>query len=206
MKLTPLFFSSLIASAGLHAALVVSPYSTDLTLFGSTGSVMSVKLENKAEDVVTPEKRKTFEKKSEIKPKIEPKQKSTTQKNKLVKPTEIISQKKTVEDKPAYFQEKQQAESRAHVISIIYKELQPYFSYPKLAVRRNWQGKVLLSLQVTSSGHIKKIQIAKSSGYNLLDQAAIKALSKIENLPYTSNWLATDIELNLPIIYKLTKG
>ena len=205
MKLTPLFLSCLIASVGFHAALMVSPYSSDITLFGATESVMSVKLETKAEDIATPEKNDISEKKVAIKPKVEPKQKSTTQ-NKLAKATENIIQKKPVEDKSAYLQEKQQAESRARVISIIYKELQPYFSYPKQAVRRNWQGKVLLSLQVTSSGQIKRIQITKSSGYNLLDQAAIKALRRIENLPYASNWLATDIELNLPIIYKLTKG
>ena len=99
-----------------------------------------------------------------------------------------------------------QNESRARVISIIYKELKQHFNYPALAQKRNWQGKVELSLRVTSSGKIENIQINNSSGYNILDQAAISSLLKVGNLPKISSWLPYDINLKLPVIYRLTEG
>jgi len=213
MKLTPPFITATIVSMAIHAAVVVPSYSNNILLPGSTGSIIAVKLEEKKDNLVNPETKKTSDKKTYIKPEAESKQTAQKKQNKLVTMSaasaytaENITHKVANKNKIQQQKKKSHAESKAKVASIIYKELKQHFTYPKLAVYRNWQGKVLLSLRVTPAGHIKKIQLTKSSGYNLLDQAAIESLSMIKNLPHTSTWLKTDIELKLPIIYKLTEG
>jgi len=89
--------------------------------------------------------------------------------------------------------------------SIIKTELSKHFYYPKSAQRKNWQGLVILSFTILPTGDIDLIQINKSSGYSLLDNAAINALVQIKRNKdlsialngYTLNQL-------LPVNYKLT--
>lgn len=49
-------------------------------------------------------------------------------------------------------------------------------NYPSTARRRGYQGTVTLEVMVTESGSVQKINIFKSSGYTVLDKAAIKAV------------------------------
>lgn len=208
MKFSSPIMLFIFASAGIHAGIVMtSNNASNITLPGSTGSVMEVKLEEKKYAIIKAENKENSQTKTKLKKKPKIQQNDIAKKiASSANAPENITQKKTEENKTEHNQEKQHAESRAQVISIIYKELKQRFTYPKLAVRRNWQGKVLLSLRVSPSGHIKKIQLAKSSGYSILDQAAINAISNIGNLPHTSTWLNGDIELKLPVIYKLSEG
>lgn len=187
----------MLASAGVHAGLVMTSYnSTDITLPGSTGSVIAVKI-NKVEPVSKKSSKKVTQSK-------------TSQKNKKIAPN-LKKNKKHPQDDPASHHslaknEHQQAESKARVISIIYNKLSQHFIYPKLAQKRNWQGKVLLSLRVSSNGKINNVKINRSSGYSVLDQAAVNSLMKIGNLPQLSSWLPYEIDLNLPVVYQLTEG
>ena len=103
-------------------------------------------------------------------------------------------------------QKKTNTISKAHVISIIYKRLNNHFKYPRIAQRRNWQGQVLLAFRLSRDGNIKNIKINHSSGYNVLDQAAIVALQKIGQLPQVTSWLNDGIDIQIPIIYQLTEG
>ncbi|RMH12710.1 MAG: energy transducer TonB [Gammaproteobacteria bacterium] len=86
--------------------------------------------------------------------------------------------------------------------------LQPYFHYPKLAQRRNWQGTVILSVHIDSSGHFKQIQIDQSSGHLILDRSAKRSLQRLAVLPDISRWLGqkTGLKTQLPIRYQLTEG
>lgn len=87
---------------------------------------------------------------------------------------------------------------------ILHEELSRHFYYPAIAQRRNWQGEVLIEFTVTSNGDITKIHINTSSGYKVLDNAAIDALSKInsgDKLLLALN--GHNIEKSLPIVYAL---
>jgi TonB family protein len=48
--------------------------------------------------------------------------------------------------------------------------------YPRLARRRGWEGTVYLSIRITPEGQVHKVKIAQSSGYELLDRAALEAV------------------------------
>lgn len=94
--------------------------------------------------------------------------------------------------------------SRTKVIAQIKNKLNESFYYPRLAQRKNWQGKVILAFLVNTSGEISHIKVAHSSGFSVLDNAALKAMSKIEYL--TSISLNKEMNIQLPVIYKLFEG
>ena len=188
----PILLFSFI-SMGLHAAVAILFNSSSvISLPQSEGSVMTLKLEN--EKAI---KKSTYatEKTANLLPskeltKISPAMNDVSVINKKIQTTKI----------------EHTSLSKARIVSILHKELRQQFKYPKLAQRRNWQGKVILSLHITSNGVIENIEINNSSGYNVLDQAAINSLTKLGALPTTSTWLALDVDLLIPVIYQLTEG
>ena len=50
--------------------------------------------------------------------------------------------------------------------------------YPARAVRRGWQGRVILDVEVLPSGKTGLVHIAMSSGYPVLDKSAQNAVKK----------------------------
>ncbi|ADC88807.1 TonB family protein [Thermocrinis albus DSM 14484] len=53
-----------------------------------------------------------------------------------------------------------------------------YLSYPPLAKRMGWEGKVILRIVLDKEGKLLDLTIQKSSGYQLLDQAALEAVER----------------------------
>lgn len=51
-------------------------------------------------------------------------------------------------------------------------------SYPMVARRMGWQGRVVLNVEVLASGLPGQIDVHQSSGHDVLDKAALKAVSK----------------------------
>ncbi len=49
-------------------------------------------------------------------------------------------------------------------------------AYPSTARRRGWEGEVRLLVTVTATGRVSKITIAHSSGYQILDRAAVSSV------------------------------
>lgn len=82
----------------------------------------------------------------------------------------------------------------------------PYFQYPRLARKRGWQGTVELGLHVSSSGKLSNIRVMQSSGYRVLDLAAIKSLQQLGTLPEMENWLTQGYSGVFPIRYELIDG
>ncbi|HKJ10411.1 MAG TPA: energy transducer TonB [Gammaproteobacteria bacterium] len=82
--------------------------------------------------------------------------------------------------------------------------LQRYFHYPPLARARGWQGKVVLSLRINGNGKISRLKVARSSGYPVLDRAALRSLKQVRRLPQAAAWLhGRDVEMELPVRYQL---
>lgn len=62
----------------------------------------------------------------------------------------------------------------------------PPISYPVAAIKENAYGKVTLGALISENGDITKIKVVKSSGYHILDEAAIKWFSKLKFRPALS--------------------
>ncbi len=72
-------------------------------------------------------------------------------------------------------------------------------SYPDMARRMGWQGKVLLSFVITDNGSVRAFKIIQSSGYIVLDKSAIKTVRDTAPFPRPPG----EAQLVIPITYHL---
>jgi protein TonB len=76
--------------------------------------------------------------------------------------------------------------------------------YPRIAIRRNWQGLVLVRMVMLDNGNIQSIAIEKSSGYEVLDNEAIKMIERAKPLPKPPDILAGDeVNIYVPVSFAL---
>ena len=69
--------------------------------------------------------------------------------------------------------------------------------YPNQARQNNQQGSVLLMYFVDESGLVDKMQLLKSSGHSLLDNEALRVLSRQQYLPGQSGWYKHRVDFRL---------
>jgi len=84
--------------------------------------------------------------------------------------------------------------------------LTQHFSYPLRARQRGWEGEVLLGFQVDKNGRLGNVHLARSSGYSLLDEYALAALTQIKNITLFDEHSFPSMELQLPVLYQLREG
>jgi protein TonB len=77
--------------------------------------------------------------------------------------------------------------------------------YPESARRRHQEGLVLLAVKVTAQGHAERVEIKKSSGFPLLDSAALQAVREWEFEPARIGSLALESEIEVPLRFELTR-
>lgn len=93
---------------------------------------------------------------------------------------------------------------RAAVENRVMEALQARFSYPALARRRGWEGRVLLRLDLDATGHIDRVAIEHSSGYRVLDRAALEALRNLVGEGPLAEGITQPLEgLRIPVVYRL---
>lgn len=79
--------------------------------------------------------------------------------------------------------------------------------FPPLARQRGWEGEVWLSFRLNQLGVIDNIQVARGSGFAILDQNAVDTLRRVGNIERSASWLPHDsIDVSLPVIYALSEG
>ena len=77
--------------------------------------------------------------------------------------------------------------------------------YPELAKQMRQEGLVLLTVDVDRKGVPITVEIKQSSGYHLLDQAAIKAVSHWKFHPGSMGDIAVDSMVIVPVRFRLEK-
>lgn len=75
--------------------------------------------------------------------------------------------------------------------------------YPGMARKRGFEGKVILRVRVLSSGNPEELEIKNSSGYEILDEAALKAVEKWKFKPATRGGKPVDSWVEIPIRFEL---
>ncbi len=81
----------------------------------------------------------------------------------------------------------------------------PAPEYPELARQMRQEGLVLLEVDVDRQGAPIKVEIIKSSGFRLLDQAAFKAVSHWKFQPGSVGNIPVESTVTVPIRYRLEK-
>ncbi len=100
-----------------------------------------------------------------------------------------------------------EASIRARIQARLVKALHANFSYPLLARRKGWQGLVKLQLRIEPDGRLSHIELIGSSGYAVLDKAALDSTYRIQAVSEAATWLHnTALEVQLPVEYRLVNG
>lgn len=81
------------------------------------------------------------------------------------------------------------------------------FSYPRFAVKRGWEGTVELGMRIEANGRLSNVHIVKTSGYTILDKAALSTLTETNYIKGLEAWLAGNyFDTTLPVKYELVGG
>jgi len=76
--------------------------------------------------------------------------------------------------------------------------------YPRLARQLGQEGLVILSVEIDEKGLARDVKIAKSSGYKLLDDAAVKTVQGWIFIPATKKGQPVPSQVEIPVRFKLT--
>lgn len=79
-------------------------------------------------------------------------------------------------------------------------------SYPVVARRLGWQGKVLVSVEVLADGHAGQVILQRSSGHPVLDEAALSAIKGWHFNPARHAGLAVDKWFLIPVPFVLKES
>lgn len=77
--------------------------------------------------------------------------------------------------------------------------------YPLEARRNGWEGVVLLNVSVNNLGYSTRVDIVKSSGYEVLDNAAAKTIKEWKFRPAKLGSLAVESSVQIPIRFEIEK-
>jgi protein TonB len=76
--------------------------------------------------------------------------------------------------------------------------------YPRLALMRRWQGTADLKLQIAADGNLKSLTVAHSSGFEILDDQAMKMVRDSMPLPTLPDALrGREFAIDIPVAFKL---
>ena len=75
--------------------------------------------------------------------------------------------------------------------------------YPAKARQNGWEGLVVLHVQVSPNGHPRKLEIEQGSGYDILDQSAVNAVSEWVFRPAEVAGIAIGSSVRVPVRFKL---
>lgn len=82
----------------------------------------------------------------------------------------------------------------------------PKPDYPRIAKRYGYEGLVVLNVFVMESGSVGKVELRRSSGYDVLDNSALDAVRKWIFIPGKKNGRAVSSWVVVPIRFDLTNG
>jgi protein TonB len=92
------------------------------------------------------------------------------------------------------------AGERDRRIAIIQDRIQQALVYPRRARRRGIQGTVHVQFDLSESGRVRTLMVARSSRERLLDRASMETVRRAQPFPYVEGSLV------VPVVFQLTGG
>lgn len=104
--------------------------------------------------------------------------------------------------------EQSRQEADRHLRNSILELVASNLKYPPLARRKGWQGIVILELRIEADGRISRLHVNATSGYPVLDRAAVESL-QLASVTQAGQWLDGEaVDILVPVEYRLvdTRG
>jgi TonB family protein len=73
--------------------------------------------------------------------------------------------------------------------AVIESQIERAKNYPRFARERGIQGVVRVRFKLKPSGDVDQVEIASSSGFDVLDAASVKTVYRASPMPYVNGWL-----------------
>lgn len=89
------------------------------------------------------------------------------------------------------------------LLNILHKVISEKQIYPQTAIELHQSGTVKIGFTLTPTGELKKIFIAKSSGHNVIDEAAIAAAESVSSVPEAKSYLQHDEMFMVDVVFIL---
>ena len=83
-------------------------------------------------------------------------------------------------------------------LAAIQRRIQAVLVYPPLARRRRTEGTASVAFEIGADGRARRVAVANSSGFAVLDRAALRAVHAAGELPYVYG------RLEIPVRFELT--
>jgi periplasmic protein TonB len=87
---------------------------------------------------------------------------------------------------------------------LLAQEMDKYKKYPPVALMRGWQGKVVLQLRIAASRQILGAAVVRSSGYDVLDQAAVVMAQQLGRAPETAGYGHRPLRVKVAINFRIS--
>jgi len=95
------------------------------------------------------------------------------------------------------------SEYLADYINTVYKKIIDAAYYPADAKQAGWQGTVKLVLNISFDGTLKDVKLKRSSGYKILDDAAVETVCRQSPYPALPAELQQDeLRVEIPVAYR----
>ena len=165
-------------------------------IFSNTDNNFKQKSEEKLEKKIDDKKIENFQKESKNK-KIEKSsiKKTTSQQTKFENDNKIRGIEKGIKSNST---EAGSIKGKGYEKVTCLKCVEP--KYPKLAIKRGYEGILSLEILILKSGIVKEVFIKKSTGYDILDKAGVNAAFESKFYPLTKK-----TNLNIEYILKLNQ-
>ncbi len=85
------------------------------------------------------------------------------------------------------------------------RRIESFIQYPAEARLNHMEGRVLVRLVIEGTGHIVSVAIAKSSGYPVLDQAALDTLRRASPILLSQPLPKSSVTIQIPLRYRLDR-
>ncbi|MCX7826904.1 MAG: energy transducer TonB, partial [Verrucomicrobiae bacterium] len=79
----------------------------------------------------------------------------------------------------------------------------PLPEYPRVARNNRWEGVVVLRVEVLQDGRVGRVELAQSSGHDILDESAIKAVHHWRFHPAKYGDMPIACFIDVPVRFKL---
>ena len=105
-----------------------------------------------------------------------------------------------METSHAFSEEEQRQLYLKEKLSVISQIIQKNISYPPIARRMGWEGRVVLSIRLYTDGTVREIKVLESSGYEVLDRNAVDTVRRVAGLfPKPP----VEVVVKVPVNYRL---
>ena len=95
--------------------------------------------------------------------------------------------KETIQKKSQYSSKTKKSKKDKNDLKVwsskILQEINSNINYPVIALQNQISGKVIIQLSITNKGILKKLSLIKSSGFDILDNEVLRAVSNSDHYP-----------------------